>query len=139
MFIIATDRKQARIIFPSIRALLSKVPLLSRMIEREWAEGFDLNNSVTIEVATASFRSVRGFTLVAVLLDELAFWPTDDTATPDFEVLNALRPSMATIPNAMLLAASSPYARRGAMWDAHKKHFGRITIRSWCGRRQRGP
>jgi hypothetical protein len=30
---------------------------------------------------------------------------------------------MATIPNAMLLAASSPYARRGALWSAHRKHF----------------
>ena len=25
----------------------------------------------------------------------------------------------------MLLCASSPYARRGALWDAHRKHFGR--------------
>jgi hypothetical protein len=24
-----------------------------------------------------------------------------------------------------LLAASSPYSRKGALWDAHKKHFGR--------------
>jgi len=125
VFIIATDRKQARIILRYIRALLTNVPMLSRMIEREWAEGFDLSNSVTIEVATASFRSTRGFTLVACLLDELAFWPTDDTATPDVEVLNALRPGMATIPNAMLLCASSPYARRGALWDAYRRHYGK--------------
>src|SRR5436309_10261771 len=32
---------------------------------------------------------------------------------------------MATIPNAMLLCASSPYARRGALWDAHRRHFGK--------------
>jgi hypothetical protein len=32
---------------------------------------------------------------------------------------------MSTIPNAMLLCASSPYARRGAMWDAHRRHHGR--------------
>jgi hypothetical protein len=40
-------------------------------------------------------------------------------------VLNALRPGMATIPNAMLLCASSPYARRGALWDAYRKHHGK--------------
>src|SRR3569623_317793 len=125
VFIIATDRKQARIILRYIRALLTNVPMLSRMIEREWAEGFDLSNSVTIEVATASFRSTRGITLVACLLDELAFWPADDTATPDVEVLNALRPGMATIPNAMLLCASSPYARRGSLHDAYRAHFGK--------------
>ena len=59
------------------------------------------------------------------MLDELAFWPTDDAAEPDYEVLHALRPGMATIPGAMLLCASSPYAQRGALWDAHRKHFGR--------------
>jgi hypothetical protein len=32
---------------------------------------------------------------------------------------------MATIPEAMLLCASSPYARKGALYDAHRKHFGK--------------
>ena len=30
------------------------------MIERETAESFDLSNKITIEVATASFKTVRG-------------------------------------------------------------------------------
>jgi hypothetical protein len=61
---------------------------------------------------------------VAALLDEIAFFPTDDSANPDYDILDAIRPGMATIPNAMLLCASSPYARRGALWDAHRRHFG---------------
>ena len=36
-----------------------------------------------------------------------------------------MRPAMATIPNAMLLCASSPYAKRGALHDAHKRHYGK--------------
>ena len=32
---------------------------------------------------------------------------------------------MATIPGAMLLCASSPYARRGALWDGYRRHFGK--------------
>jgi hypothetical protein len=32
---------------------------------------------------------------------------------------------MATIPGAMLLAASSPYARRGALWDTYQRHFAK--------------
>jgi hypothetical protein len=32
---------------------------------------------------------------------------------------------MASIPGAMLLCASSPYARRGALWTAYRKHFGK--------------
>jgi hypothetical protein len=44
---------------------------------------------------------------------------------PDSEVLGALRPGMATIPGAMLLCASSPYARKGELWNTHRRHFGK--------------
>jgi hypothetical protein len=125
VLVIATDRKQARTIFRYIRALLTEVPMLAKLVTREDRETVDLDNSVTIEVGTASFKSVRGYTIVAALCDEIAFWPTDDSAQPDYEILDALRPGMATIPNAMLLCASSPYARRGALWDAHRRHYGK--------------
>ena len=95
------------------------------MIERESSDSFDLTNDITIEVNSASYKSVRGYTVVAALLDELAFWPSDDAAHPDYAIIQALRPGMATIPNAMMLCASSPYARKGALWDAHKRHFGK--------------
>ena len=55
--------------------------------------------------------SNRLVSVVAALLDEVAFFPTDDGANPDYDILDAIRPGMATIPNAMLLCASSPYAR----------------------------
>jgi hypothetical protein len=124
VMIIARDRAQARVILRYIQALITQVPMIARLIEREVAEGFDLNNGITIEVASASYKSVRGYTIISALCDEIAFWPTDDAAAPDTEILAALRPAMATIPNAMLLCASSPYARRGALWDAHRRHFG---------------
>ena len=57
--------------------------------------------------------------------DEVAFWPTDEAgANPDVEILKALRPRMTTIPGAMLIAISSPYARRGALWEAYRRHYG---------------
>jgi hypothetical protein len=122
--VIATDRKQARIIIRYISALL-RVPLLAQMIEREAADSFDLSNGVTIEVHTASFKSTRGYAILAALCDEAAYWPTDNSAEPDYEIINALRPGMAQFPNALLLCASSPYARRGALWDAYRKHYGK--------------
>jgi hypothetical protein len=99
--------------------------MLARMVERDTAESFDLNNSVSIEIGTASFRSARGYTIVAALCDEVPFWMSEDSANPDFEILDALRPGMATIPNAMLLCASSPYAKRGALHDAHKRYYAK--------------
>jgi hypothetical protein len=125
IMVIASDRRQARVIIRYIDALLTKVPMLAELIERKTVDGFDLSNSVTIEVHTASYRSTRGYTIVVALCDELAFWPSDDAAEPDEEILAAIKPGMATIPGAMLLCASTPYARRGSLFDAHRKHFGK--------------
>jgi hypothetical protein len=125
VLVIASDRKQARVIFRYIRALLLGVPMLRKLVERETADAFDLNNSTSIEIMAASYRSLRGYTVIAALLDELAFWPTDESANPDVEIIAAIKPAMATIPNAMMLCASSPYAQRGALFTAFKAHFGR--------------
>jgi hypothetical protein len=125
IMIIARDRRQARVILRYIKGLLQNIRMLKDLIEHERADGFDLTNHVTIETTTASFRATRGYTIAAALADELAFWPTDDSADPDYEVLSALRPGMVTIPGAMLLCASSPYARRGALWDAYHRYFGK--------------
>jgi hypothetical protein len=108
------------------------VPLLASFVDRSIAESIDLNNNVTIEILTASFRTVRGYTLIAALCDELAYWRSEESANPDTEIIAAIRPAMATVPGAMLLCASSPYARRGALWDAFRRHFGRnSTVLVW--------
>jgi hypothetical protein len=122
--IIAADRKQARVIFRYLASLLRGIPMLAQLIERETAESFDLTNRVTIEVSTASYRTARGYTFIAILADELAFWRSDDSANPDTEVLAAVRPGMGTIPGAILLCASSPYARRGALFEAFQRYHG---------------
>ena len=85
--------------------------MLKRTIVAETAESFTLKNRIQIEVHAASFRSTRGYTTVAALLDECRVWPSDElSAEPDVEMINSIRPGMATIPDAMLLCASSPHA-----------------------------
>jgi hypothetical protein len=126
VMVIAADRRQARVILRYVKGLLARVPMLSRQVEGATRESISLHNRIVIEVHTASFRTTRGYSVVACLLDEIAYWPVDeDAAEPDVEVINALKPGMSTIPGAMLLCASSPYARRGALWDAHRAHFGK--------------
>jgi hypothetical protein len=126
IMVVAADRRQARTIMRFALGLLQAVPMLKRQITATTKESISLANDIQIEIHTASFRTVRGYTIVAALLDEIAFWPTDETsAEPDSEVLNAVRPAMATVPNAMLLCASSPYAKRGTLWTAYKNHFAK--------------
>jgi hypothetical protein len=125
VMVIAADRKQARVVHRYARALLRNVPMLARMVDAETAESIALTNGAAIEIHTASYRSTRGYSAAAVIADECAFWRTDtDAASPDVEILAALRPALATLPSSMLLAISSPYARRGALWDAYRRHHG---------------
>lgn len=125
--IIAADRKQARVILRYIMGLLRGVESLAAMIERELAESVSLSNRIDIEVMSASYQRVRGYTVVAALLDECAFWQgvDADSASPDFEVVNALRPAMATVPGAMLIGLSSPYSKRGILFEQWRDHFGK--------------
>jgi hypothetical protein len=123
--VIAADRRQARVVFRYILGLLESSPLLEALIQQRGKESVALTNRVVIEVHTASFRAVRGYTLIGAVLDEISFWRTDESAAePDTEILNAIRPAMATVPGSLLLAISSPYARRGALWQAYSQHFG---------------
>jgi hypothetical protein len=112
---IAKDRQQARVLLGYIIGFLKENPLFAGLIETEQAESVNLNNSVSIEVHTASIGAPRGRTFLAVLADECAFWVTSEGANPDTEVINAVRPGLSTIPYSLLLIASSPYARRGIL------------------------
>jgi hypothetical protein len=123
--IIAADRRQARTVLRYINGLIDGTPMLARLVAHRTAEAVELTNGITIEVHTASFRAVRGYTIVAAVLDEVAFWRNDESANPDVEIVNALRPAMATVPGALLVAISSPYARRGLLWQQYQRHYGR--------------
>jgi hypothetical protein len=123
--VIAANRPQARAIFRYASGLLKAVGLLAPMIADENTEAITLTNRTVIEISTASFRTVRGATLIACLCDEIAFWRQEETsANPDLEILRALRPGLASVPGSMLLLASSPYAKRGELYAAYRRHFG---------------
>jgi len=124
LMVLAADRRQARTVFRYIAGLLEGVPMLEQLIEGRTSDAIHLANRISIEVHTASFRAVRGYTLVAAICDEVAFWRDESSANPDAEILSALRPGMATVRGALLLGISSPYARRGVLWDAYRRHFG---------------
>jgi hypothetical protein len=124
IMVLAQDRKQARTVMRYVSGLLHSNPMLERMIQREQQEFIELTNRTVIEVQTASFRAVRGYSVACVIADEIAFWRSDESANPDREIINALRPAMATL-DGKLLALSSPYSKRGELWNTYRRHYGK--------------
>src|SRR5437763_6315484 len=51
------------------------------------------------------------------------FMGPDPSANTDSEILNAVRPALATT-NGLLAIISSPYARRGEVWNLFNRHYG---------------
>lgn len=121
---IASDRRQARVCFRYIQAILKQTPMLAEMVRDERKEALILRNGIDLEVHTANFRSVRGYSLIGCVLDEIAYFASDDMAASADELVAALKPSLAT-QNGLLVGISSPYSRRGVLWSRYKRHFGR--------------
>src|SRR2546421_6987165 len=130
VLLVAADREQAKILHRYCQGILS-APILQSSVWNVTASEIELKGAVTIEIVTRSYRTVRGRSVCVAVLDELAFWRDDDSANPDSEVLNAVRASMATfVSDAMVIAGSSPYARRGVLWDAFRRWFGKDDARN---------
>jgi CheY-like chemotaxis protein len=124
IFILSVDKMQSRIIRDYIKAILNGCRFLKKLIRKETSEEIELSNRVTICIKTSNYRSVRGYTLLACIMEELAFWRSEESANPDKEVLAAVRPALSTIPDSLLIGISTPYSRAGVLWDQYKGNFG---------------
>jgi hypothetical protein len=122
VLVCATDKQQARVILDYVRALF-EVPALRALVVSEGAESIELRHKVRIEVRSSSYRRVRGVTLLACVLDELAFFRDESSALPDVELYRALKPALATT-GGLILGISSPWSRRGLLWSKYKRHWG---------------
>jgi len=61
-----------------------------------------------------------------MIADEVAFWMAASRPRIRLkEVFAAVRPGLTTLPGSLLVANSSPHARRGPLWQAHRQHFGK--------------
>ena len=126
VLLVAADREQAKILRNYVGGLLTNNRLLAQHVLGQTAESIELKGSVVIEIATCSFRAVRGRSVCVALLDETAFWRSEATANPDREVWRAIRASMAQFgSHSVAIIASSPYARKGLLYDGWKTHFAK--------------
>src|SRR5260370_13691186 len=95
------------------------------MIVNKTADTIELDNGVEISIHTSSFRAVRGYSICACLCDEIGFWLDGDSSNPASQILAAVRPAMATFPKSLLLCFSSPYARRGVLFETYRDHYAK--------------
>jgi hypothetical protein len=130
--IIAPTKKQGRIVKNYLRAIFTETPLLQNEIESETAEGFLLNNGILVEIMVGDWRSVRGYTLLAAIVDEVCFFglTEESKVKNDEELITALKPSLATVKGSKCICISSPYAKKGWSFKQYEKCFGNNSAKT---------
>jgi hypothetical protein len=123
VLLIAENVKQAGVVFGYVAGIFDAVPLLGELVVNRTNDVVSLTNGIDLEIRAANFRGLRGPTFAAAVCDEAAFWAVDGAANADTEILNAIRPGLATT-GGPLVVISSPYAKRGEFYSTFKRHYG---------------
>jgi hypothetical protein len=123
VLIVSPTKRQSAIIKAYLSSFFHDNPFFAPFLVRETSEEVELSNKLTIMVLSSDYRSLRGFTAVAAIIDEVAYLSLEG-AKPDIEVVRALR-SRLTSTRGPLICISSPYAKRGTLYETHKRHFGK--------------
>jgi hypothetical protein len=121
---LAKDIPQARVVFKYVRDILHFIPMLKAMIAAERADEIELSSGVSIVVKASDYASLRGYTVCCLIADEVGFWASQG-ANSDDEIIRSIRPGMLSIPDGKMIFISTPYAQFGALFEAHRKYFGK--------------
>jgi hypothetical protein len=124
LLVLAQDQRIAKKILDFVTEDFESSPILKQSFVGRTQDTIALRHNINIEVRPASSKKLRGPTFIAIIADELAFWYVEEHfANPDVEILSAARPGLLTT-RGPLIMASSPYARRGVLWETYRKHYG---------------
>lgn len=123
VLIVSVTKNQSNIIKRYLSGIFNQNPFLKSLVVRETQTEIELSNQIVITVMTSDFRSLRGYTAIACILDEIAFFQSEGSK-PCHEAIRALRPTLATT-QGPLICISSPYSKRGSLYSTWKAHFGK--------------
>lgn len=124
--IISPTKAQGRVILNYVKGLLAVMPPLSGVaVIAETVQSLTLQNGIVIEIGTASYRFTRGYSFLAVIVDEAAFLRDEETsANPFDELLTAIEPGLATVLGSLLLVITSAYSQTGPVWETYRESWG---------------
>jgi len=123
ILLVAPTKKQARIIKGYLSSFFTDNHFLRPYLARETAEDVELTNNIVIACLSSDYRSLRGYTAIAAIVDEVAYLSIEGQK-PDLEVIRALRSRLLST-GGPLICISSPYAKRGTLYETFKRHYGK--------------
>jgi len=123
--IVAKDMDDAGAIFGYLTAIAAEPALRHLIAEEPTGHVLKLTTQVELVVRACKLTAGRSRAVAASLNDEIAFWPTGESATPDTEVLRGIRGGMANMTDPLLVCMSSPFAKRGELYEKYAAHWAK--------------
>jgi hypothetical protein len=121
---LAPTQRQAHLVLGYCKAMLESSPVLKQEVYSISSEEIRLRGNIVIAVHPASHRTIRGRTLLAIVLDEAAQFRSEESAVPDIEIWRAAIPGLLTS-RGMAIAISTPYGEQGLVYEKHRDNFGK--------------
>ena len=128
--IVAPDQRQSALTLGFVRSYIESRPILKKLLKAECLRELVRlvrpdGRHVTIEARPAAKggSAVRGPVLIAVLLEESAFFEGEGYEVNDEEIFRAARPRL--IPDGQIIFASSPWAQSGKLWELFRDNYGK--------------
>jgi hypothetical protein len=131
--VISRTQRQALEVYRYARGIVERNKELAALLDGEPLEsqhGGELRfrNGVVLTIMPASKASIRGYTVLAAVLDEFAWVSTEEeAANADEEIASAMRYAMLKpdgAPRRRLMTISSPAAKAGIVYDTFQKYHG---------------
>jgi hypothetical protein len=122
--LVAQDARAARIAFGYVKEYFTHSPLLAGLVEEVLVSELVLANRVTISCFPCTLRSLRGWSIPAAVMDEVAFYRLEGQADSDVEVQASIRRGMISFAATRLVKVSTPYMRSGVLYDDFTRAFG---------------
>ena len=122
--LVAQDLRATRVAFGYVRDYLTGSPLLSSMVAEVRNLEIALINGVTILCFPSTRRSLRGWSIPAAVMDELAFFRLEGQADSDAEIQASIRRGMLSFPRPRLMKVSTPYMKSGVLYEDFRAAYG---------------
>lgn len=126
--IVAPDMRLAKQTLRFALGAAKHAPSIAALIETENTEGFVLRRPdgrpVAVEAlpATRGGSALRGRSLVSAVLDECAFFRSEEYMVNDQEIFRAVAPRV--VDGGLVVIASTPWAEAGLLFDEFTRNHG---------------
>ena len=128
LVLVAQDHRATRTAFGYARGYMTGSSLLRPLIAEEREAELWLTNRMRIACFASSAKSIRGWSIPAAVMDELAFFRLDAGADADVEIQTAIRRGGVGFPHPKLLKITTPYLRAGVAFEDFSAYYAQDSL-----------